>query len=1408
MGLFGAGIGSVVGGFLGSFFGPAGQFIGSIGGGLLGGLIGGGPKTINRYHQRSTPRLTDLNVTFSTYGKAIAKCFGTHRFGVNVIWAPNPAIEEVIIVDTTFVEQKSGEQKTRDVTTTTTYLYFITMAAAAGEGTGNEEILSVWMNNELVWDRTDGNTAKYADLDLNFKFYSGGTVQTQNKTMSDDVTAALNPAYRHLAYVLFYRLPLARFDNRIPDISVELSCNNSQAFPLDRFNDNTGESIGATNYYIDWRRGRLFRLSGHDDVTPGSGVLHGHVIDLYSDTAIVNKAVTHLGQFDGGNVGKNICIGDNGFIYAGMDSLDAFGGDDFGGYVFKIEPVSLEIVKEIQIWDDVNPPGPQFLMVFPYFHPVGAKFQIYTAEPATTPLSRGGLLEVEIEIDPVDVFGPEAEDCDVDYAVDDIGGLDQVIAACMDRDQNIWAIDQDNDELRHYVTESYVAIDTDPLTEECLITIGVNVTPTTVVADLTQSPYLLAAGTGFETGIAYNPINHTLVIVGLGTTANTQRFIVYDIATGTVTAEKTVDTITEGEFEGVGFTFHSLGNSPGFVKTHFYAMGSQRYLTRVDLEDLTFTQEVDLHTDIASGGDGADGFGGIWDPLTESYIFDEEEGDPPNDWARLFLDRHTIDTVGLDVVVGEMLQRGGLVAADYDLTGLSSVTMRGLNVSNPSTLRDAIALLQRAYHFDLVESDFKIVGSLRGSASSVSIGVDDLGTGESPAEFHLSETRVQEREKPMRMTVQYSDYNKHYELGTQTSKRYVFGSNRTSYSRTEEIEDMEALALDATGAKAIADRLLFSEWAERSQIEASVNLEYAGVDVADVITLTDNNASHVIRVDSMDIGAGNAIELKGLTEQSSVYGLGFATSELGGIPAQIVRIARGTEPLIFDIPFLRDDHYVGDISTGVYMGLGPHDSSWPGAIGWRSGDSGQTWNSVGGRKDLLTWGYARALAAPPAVEAWDDTNTLTVVLVNGTLSNATDEEAVLNGTENWAILGKEVIGFQFATLNGDGTYSCTHLLRGRRCTGAYSELHEAGEVFVLLNNPSDNLLLRVPIPLAARGTSQQFRAVTSGQKFGDGLWTALHFSGNDLMPCAPNDLKALSDDSDNVIVSWIRQSRVDENLGFQDGDTDEVDTEYPEKYECVLHTKGSTTEEAVVKITTQFEQPSVIDIDLRINPGTAPWANGSISQLSSDVIGAKSVSGADVHMGNTTGQMTSTGTDFTAFDVGDWVWVGHATQDFTAPPTNSDLANNRPFKVGARTSTTLDLVDEAGNQPLTIQDLTEGTVVVYVPATDFSDFQVGARVKMTGWTTDTNNTEARLMAVTPGHLELEFTAELETTVTQRVIQLPTHAVFSAADIAAAGYSVGEDITVSVYKCSAIVGRGFQAQETLAIEPKATASAKA
>ena len=187
-----AAAGSAVGGLLGGVGAVVGQAIGGIAGALI-------DQSLLRSGRSVTgSRLTDLDVQSSTEGNALPRVYGRVRLSGQVIWATRH--EETAV--TTNSGGKGG-------TSSTSYKYHANFAVALCEGPIHR-ISRVWADGTLI------------DLDnVTCRIYFGDEDQEPDPLILAR-QGSVAPAYRGTAYVVFERLPLDDWGNRIPQLAFEV----------------------------------------------------------------------------------------------------------------------------------------------------------------------------------------------------------------------------------------------------------------------------------------------------------------------------------------------------------------------------------------------------------------------------------------------------------------------------------------------------------------------------------------------------------------------------------------------------------------------------------------------------------------------------------------------------------------------------------------------------------------------------------------------------------------------------------------------------------------------------------------------------------------------------------------------------------------------------------------------------------------------------------------------------------------------------------------------------------------------------------------------------------------------------------------------------------------------------------
>lgn len=198
-------VGSVVGGMVAGPLGAmAGHALGGLAGAAIDNALFGGSDT--KYVEG--PRLKEIDGLTSTEGAAIPRVYGRARIGGQLIWATR--LEEVVNTKTERSGTQGGKGMGGPKTVTTTYSYFANLAVGLCEG----QIAFI----RRVW--ADGREIDLSTITM--RVHRGSETQSADPLIVAKEGESYAPAYRGLAYVVFERLPLADFGNRVPQFSFEV----------------------------------------------------------------------------------------------------------------------------------------------------------------------------------------------------------------------------------------------------------------------------------------------------------------------------------------------------------------------------------------------------------------------------------------------------------------------------------------------------------------------------------------------------------------------------------------------------------------------------------------------------------------------------------------------------------------------------------------------------------------------------------------------------------------------------------------------------------------------------------------------------------------------------------------------------------------------------------------------------------------------------------------------------------------------------------------------------------------------------------------------------------------------------------------------------------------------------------
>ena len=512
----------------------------------------------------------------------------------------------------------------------------------------------------------------------------------------------------------------------------------------------------------------------------------------------------------------------------------------------------------------------------------------------------------------------------------------------------------------------------------------------------------------------------------------------------------------------------------------------------------------------------------------------------------------SIDTVPLSTIVADICNSAGLSSGFINVTDLASTLVKGYIRNAQMTARAALEPLMTNYFVDAIESGTSITFRRRGGATVKTIAFDDLGAnvGNDPVDRAIT-TIVQDNELPIELNIQYVDQARDYQVGSQRSRRQIPESQKTSSINVP-------IVLSATEAKQSVEKLHYTAWEERNQYKISLPIRYLALEPGDPILVPINGFNRRLRITKTQLG--NTLECEAVSDFASSY-VSEAVAADNPTGPQVIKVPGTTIAVLLDTPLLAD----ADDDTGLYMAAMGTGSGWTGAEIFKSTD-GVSYESVDAILSESTIGSMAELLPNALSTIWDDGPAVKVKLLEGTLSSVTDLEAMAGA--NTAAIGVdgrwEIVSFANAVLNGDGTYSLSRRLRGRKGTEWAAGLHAISDTFVLLE--AGDLIRNVPAT-GDIGSARFYKAISFGGSEEDAITYTHRAVGKKPYAVAHITGRRHTPATNDWTLYWVRRGRVD-------GDwRDYVDVplgESSESYEIEIM-NGST----VVRTITATAQTAV-----------------------------------------------------------------------------------------------------------------------------------------------------------------------------------------------------------------------------------------
>jgi len=1128
------------------------------------------------------PRMRDLRVSASTYGAVIPEIWGTCRVGGNLIWSAG--IREV--------KQKKRAGKGGGYYNDYSYFVDCAFAFAKGPVVG---VRKLWADGKVIYN---GGLHSYSIALLcggSAAIYVGSEEQLPDPTMEAAEGAGNVPAYRDLFYLVFNDLPLKDFGGRVPQMAAEVYATSSTVAITPIFFEKNNEDDDPV--YIpdsDWQQLlvdpiRSLRYAAgtryNYDVSDGFGFEQGLIIYELTTGTVTQFIPDH--QMTTLDLGATTTDSDGlshragyfrplALTYMGdmiVETSALNEGDTAGVKLARVDSITAQAVatvgEELDIADYVEP-------VYPAEVDASASLILKSFGPYTGSVCANDYSGIEYYLHISDGFDgashPEGDHKPLRWYI--VRTSDMTVAAkgfvpnsqpytyfhVAQRYQQLvsptWYVmigrsdfDETGDhtinnldlyrvDLDGWNRQTFLfnppegeATDSDPhnyrviqchwdFGDNGVVVFWKNGGRTFISKWMEEGNYWdweteiteLGAVGGDSSPPSYIGIYDNRVV--FATTNNVLHYL--DSLTGEFVVETsepcrnvTVDPDDIGDYEDASVLFDGYGGFP------------------LEPSIGTETMWIEPTLKIYVGVNGGQREGAFSTAALINTIGDD--GNP-------------LSSVGN--IVERLLRRAGLKRRDFDLTVLYSIQIYGYGFAANADVRSILDDLRRLYQFDLRESDGRITACLRGNEDPRLTIPQALLGGES----YWRETRIQEAELPELVELTYMNYQRAFENSTARSKRIV-NPHPTMFSRQRQVFQCNAV-MEAVEAKQRVQKLLYSQWLERTKHETSLPWAFLTLDPGDVVEVAmDDGRTYLERLHRLELGSDLSIETECYGQDSGAYESNIVESDGGdgGDYDGETPIAKPAYPLILNTPLLRDaDDMGGTVSTYYTSVLNSVNGTFNGAGLFRS-TNGLDFTNIDSYTQDAEWGVVVGkLEEPSSIWAPDETTVLTIrPLVPWFELETITEEDLLSG-QNAAMVGNELIQFRDAVENADGTWNVSYILRGRRGTDYAVGTHANAERFVTL---STSWITAQTETTDVIGQNRYFKAVGSGLSVLEQQSHMITYYPRDLMPYAVTNITRELSGSD-IVIEWFRRSRL--GGGWLDYVEDTPLHETSEEYEIYI----------------------------------------------------------------------------------------------------------------------------------------------------------------------------------------------------------------------------------------------------------------
>lgn len=483
-------------------------------------------------------------------------------------------------------------------------------------------------------------------------------------------------------------------------------------------------------------------------------------------------------------------------------------------------------------------------------------------------------------------------------------------------------------------------------------------------------------------------------------------------------------------------------------------------VARIDVPTMTLVKQYDMDGNFGEGNVQ----GPVYIPVLHAVVMSNNLNNPVN-W--LFLDRDSLAGVTLKSILDNETSRVNLLPdVDSDASDHSAVIVPGFNVGRRAPTTEATDTLSDVYKFGQVEEDHQVKYLARGAATTFNIPEDDLGvfegSGQDVEKLIITDRDRETIPRDVESTVIDPDFE--YQDNMAIARR------NTNVIMSERIHNREvALTLTALENRQRALIDLKDKWANSRVYEFTTFPKHIAIGPASTGIVNADGRAHLVTLIEVNQGVNGIIECQGIgfpladvaAADATLAVLQALDSTLQGGDADTTTTnpLATPEQILFDVVdsiLLRDVDSPGLSAMGAYVFAARASENFSGANVLDSGDNISFANHVffpkAQESDIgLT---ETKLADTSDYLTIDDVNSVDVNFPESVTLVSVSDADLFQG-KNAFLMGGEILQVGTVVDNLNGSWTLSHLLRGRRGSDYYTDKHATLERVYFLGDVID-----------------------------------------------------------------------------------------------------------------------------------------------------------------------------------------------------------------------------------------------------------------------------------------------------------------------------------------------------------------